>query len=115
MASICCVPINFLIFRGQGVKLMSFVAKKCRENNTLMPDLEKSNDFDRYEGAIVLPPKCGMYIDIPVACVDYSSLYPSAMISQNYSHDKGLSGTTIVIVLILLNCYLIYNKKPIVL
>ena len=88
MASICCVPINFLIFRGQGVKLMSFVAKKCRENNTLMPDLEKSNDFDRYEGAIVLPPKCGMYIDIPVACVDYSSLYPSAMISQNYSHDS---------------------------
>jgi DNA polymerase elongation subunit (family B) len=88
MASICCVPINFLIFRGQGVKLMSFVAKKCRENNTLMPDLEKSNDFDKYEGAIVLPPKCGMYIDKPVACVDYSSLYPSAMISQNYSHDS---------------------------
>jgi len=88
MASICCVPINFLIFRGQGVKLMSFVAKKCRENNTLMPDLEKSNDFDRYEGAIVLPPKCAMYIDNPVACVDYSSLYPSSMISQNYSHDS---------------------------
>jgi DNA polymerase elongation subunit (family B) len=88
MANICCVPINFLIFRGQGVKLMSFVAKKCRENNTLMPDLEKSNDFDRYEGAIVLPPKCAMYIDNPVACVDYSSLYPSSMISQNFSHDS---------------------------
>jgi len=88
MANICCVPISFLIFRGQGVKLMSFVAKKCRENNTLMPDLEKSNDFDRYEGAIVLPPKCAMYIDNPVACVDYSSLYPSSMISQNYSHDS---------------------------
>jgi DNA polymerase elongation subunit (family B) len=88
MASICCVPINYLIFRGQGIKLMSFVAKKCRENNTLMPDLEKSNDYDRYEGAIVLPPKCGMYIDIPVACVDYASLYPSGMISQNYSHDS---------------------------
>jgi DNA polymerase elongation subunit (family B) len=88
MANICCVPINYLIFRGQGIKLMSFVAKKCRENNTLMPDLEKSNDFDRYEGAIVLPPKCAMYIDNPVACVDYSSLYPSSMISQNFSHDS---------------------------
>jgi len=88
MANICCVPISFLIFRGQGIKLMSFVAKKCRENNTLMPDLEKSHDFDRYEGAIVLPPKCAMYIDNPVACVDYSSLYPSSMISQNYSHDS---------------------------
>jgi DNA polymerase elongation subunit (family B) len=88
MANICCVPISFLIFRGQGIKLTSFVAKKCMENQMLMPDLEKSNDFTGYEGALVLPPKCAMYIDNPVACVDYSSLYPSAMISQNYSHDS---------------------------
>lgn len=88
MASICSVPISFLVFRGQGIKLTSFVAKKCREKNTLMPDLEKVGDADGYEGAIVLPPKCSMYMDNPVACVDYSSLYPSAMISQNYSHDS---------------------------
>ena len=88
MASICSVPISFLIFRGQGIKLTSFVAKKCRDKNTLMPDLEKTGDADGYEGAIVLPPKCSMYMDNPVACVDYSSLYPSSMISQNYSHDS---------------------------
>jgi DNA polymerase elongation subunit (family B) len=88
MARICSVPINFLVFRGQGIKLTSFVAKKCREKNTLMPDIEKTEDSDGYEGAIVLPPKCSMYMDNPVACVDYSSLYPSAMISQNYSHDS---------------------------
>jgi DNA polymerase elongation subunit (family B) len=88
MASICSVPISFLVFRGQGIKLTSFVAKKCREKNTLMPDLEKVGDADGYEGAIVLPPKCSMYMDNPVACVDYSSLYPSSMISQNYSHDS---------------------------
>ena len=88
MSSICSVPINFLIFRGQGIKLTSFVAKKCRDKNTLMPDLDKSGDAEGYEGAIVLPPKCSMYMDNPVACVDYSSLYPSSMISQNYSHDS---------------------------
>ena len=88
MAAICSVPISFLVFRGQGIKLTSFVAKKCRINGMLMPDLEKSHDFDKYEGAIVLPPKCAMYIDNPVACVDYSSLYPSSMISQNFSHDS---------------------------
>ena len=88
MASICSVPISFLVFRGQGIKLTSYVAKKCREKNTLMPDLEKSGDAEGYEGAIVLPPKCSMYMDNPVACVDYSSLYPSSMISQNYSHDS---------------------------
>lgn len=88
MASICSVPISFLVFRGQGIKLTSFVAKKCREKNTLMPDLEKTYREEGYEGAIVLPPKCSMYMDNPVACVDYSSLYPSSMISQNYSHDS---------------------------
>jgi DNA polymerase elongation subunit (family B) len=88
MSKICSVPISFLVFRGQGIKLTSFVAKKCREKNTLMPDLEKSFDNEGFEGAIVLPPKCALYMDNPVACVDYSSLYPSSMISQNYSHDS---------------------------
>ena len=88
MSKICSVPISFLVFRGQGIKLTSYVAKKCREKNTLMPDLEKTGQDDGYEGAIVLPPKCSIYMDNPVACVDYASLYPSAMISQNYSHDS---------------------------
>jgi len=88
MSNICSVPISFLVFRGQGIKLTSYVAKKCREKNTLMPDLEKKENDGGYEGAIVLPPKCKMYMDNPVACVDYSSLYPSSMISQNYSHDS---------------------------
>ena len=88
MSSICSVPISFLVFRGQGIKLTSYVAKKCREKDTLMPDLDKVKDADGYEGAIVLPPKCSMYMDNPVACVDYSSLYPSSMISQNFSHDS---------------------------
>ncbi len=88
MSRICSVPISFLIFRGQGIKLTSYVAKKCMEKDTLMPDLEKSKADGGYEGAIVLPPKCSMYMDNPVACVDYSSLYPSSMISQNFSHDS---------------------------
>lgn len=88
MSRICSIPISFLVFRGQGIKLTSYVAKKCREKDTLMPDLEKSGANEGYEGAIVLPPKCSMYMDNPVACVDYSSLYPSSMISQNFSHDS---------------------------
>ena len=88
MSRICSVPISFLVFRGQGIKLTSFVAKKCREKNTLMPDLDRNGGNEGYEGAIVLPPKCAMYMNNPVACVDYASLYPSAIISQNYSHDS---------------------------
>jgi len=88
MAKICSVPINFLVMRGQGIKLTSFIAKKCREKRTLMPVIEKGEMDDGYEGAIVLPPKCDLYLDNPVACVDYASLYPSSMISENLSHDS---------------------------
>jgi DNA polymerase elongation subunit (family B) len=88
MAKICSVPINFLVMRGQGIKLTSYIAKKCREKKTLIPVLEKPLFDDGYEGAIVLDPKCNLYLDNPVACVDYSSLYPSSMISENLSHDS---------------------------
>jgi DNA polymerase elongation subunit (family B) len=88
MAKICSVPINFLVMRGQGIKLTSYISKKCREKRTLMPVIEKGNLDEGYEGAIVLDPKCDLYLDNPVACVDYASLYPSSMISENLSHDS---------------------------
>ena len=88
MAKICSVPINFLVMRGQGIKLTSYIAKKCREKRTLMPVIEKGVLDEGYEGAIVLDPKCDLYLDNPVACNDYASLYPSSMISENLSHDS---------------------------
>ena len=88
MSKICSVPINFLVMRGQGIKLTSYIAKKCREKRTLMPVIEKGSLDEGYEGAFVLDPKCDFYLDNPVACVDYASLYPSSMISENLSHDS---------------------------
>jgi DNA polymerase elongation subunit (family B) len=88
MANICSVPIDFIHFRGQGIKLTSYVSKKCQEKETLMPVLDKVEDDGGFEGAIVLEPKTKIYLDDPVACTDYSSLYPSSMISENISHDS---------------------------
>ena len=88
VASICSVPIGFIVMRGQGIKLLSFISKKCREKNILMPDIQKGGSNEGYEGAICLPPKCDLYLDNPVAVVDYGSLYPSSMISENISHDS---------------------------
>lgn len=88
MSSLCSVPLDFLVMRGQGIKLTSYLAKKCREKGTLMPVLDKANSDEGYEGAIVLPPKSDLYLEEPVACVDYSSLYPSSMISENISPDS---------------------------
>jgi DNA polymerase elongation subunit (family B) len=88
MSKLCSVPMDFLMKRGQGIKLTSYVAKKCREKDTLMPLISKGAEDDMYEGAIVLEPKCGLYLDNPVACLDYSSLYPSCSISENISMDS---------------------------
>jgi len=87
-SAICKIPLSFTIERGQGIKLLSFIAYKCREKNILMPDLEKGGDGDGYEGAICLTPKTGFYPDNPIAVNDYSSLYPSCMVSENISHDS---------------------------
>ena len=83
MAKLCSIPMSFLVFRGQGIKLTSYVAKKCRENGVLMPCINKGSKDDGYEGAIVLEPKCGLYLDDPVCVGDFASLYPSSMLSEN--------------------------------
>ena len=88
MSNLCSVPMGFLLQRGQGIKLQSYVSKKCGEKNTLMPTIEKDMNDGGYEGAHVFTPKTGLYLHDPVACVDYSSLYPSSIISENLSHDS---------------------------
>ena len=88
MSNLCTVPLNYLLLRGQSIKLLSFVSKKCGEKNTLMAVIEKKEEKQGYEGAHVFEPVTGLYLEDPVACVDYSSLYPSSIISENLSHDS---------------------------
>ena len=47
-----------------------------------------NNDNTSFEGAVVLEPTPGIYIDEPIVVLDYASLYPSSMISENISHDS---------------------------
>lgn len=89
MGNVCSVPFGWIVSRGQGVKIQSLVAKQCDERGFLLPDLDKSKfGQDTFEGAIVLPPIPGMYLEEPVAVLDYASLYPSSMISMNLSHES---------------------------
>ena len=41
MANVCHVPLSYLFMRGQGVKIFSLVAKKCREKQHLIPAIFK--------------------------------------------------------------------------
>lgn len=87
MANVCSVPLEFIILRGQGIKVQSLVSKECNIENYILRELEKKSNNSSYEGAIVLPPKKGMYLEDPVAVLDYASLYPSSMIASNISHE----------------------------
>lgn len=109
MANTCSVPLSFIFLRGQGIKVFSLVSKECRKDKILIPVIqateevktiknpkftysldydEKPNLADSYEGAIVLKPNPGIYLNKYVTVLDYSSLYPSSMISENLSHDS---------------------------
>ena len=87
MANVCSVPLEFIILRGQGIKVQSLVSKECNLENYILRELQKKNNDSSYEGAIVLEPKKGMYLEDPVAVLDYASLYPSSMIASNISHE----------------------------
>lgn len=113
MGNVCSVPLSYLFMRGQGVKIFSLVAKECRSKQYLIPVLKGTfgdggEDTGGYEGAIVLEPKEGIYLQDPITVLDYSSLYPSSMIARNLSHDcfvnnpdfanlesKGITYTTV--------------------
>lgn len=115
MANVCYVPISYLFLRGQGIKIFSLVSKECRDAGYAIPVIKHYNEEEKllkeqlkndrfeygeddtlpppannggYEGAIVLDPNPGIYLDTPVTVLDYSSLYPSSMISENLSHDS---------------------------
>ena len=94
MANVCSVPLSYIILRGQGIKIQSLVSKECKNENYILRELEKKNDDSSYEGAIVLPPIKGMYLEEPVSVLDYASLYPSSMIASNISHE-GIVNTEI--------------------
>lgn len=143
MANVCHVPLSYLFFRGQSIKIYSLMLKECGKLNHLIPykkkkfkteeemqeikDNQKQKDkiisenkkkskkfldymgyednitetgfyepqYDEdgdliepagYEGATVFEPVTGAHF-VPVAVLDYGSLYPSCMIEKNLSHE----------------------------
>ena len=91
MACVSSVPLSYIFLRGQGIKISSLVTKECSLKDTRIPTLKNYSDIqnnnDGFEGAIVLEPTPGIYLDDPVAVLDYASLYPSSIIEKNLSHE----------------------------
>ena len=90
MADVCKVPMQFVLTRGQGIKIFSAVVYYASQRDQILRTLENVHGDQTYEGAIVISPKIGMYLDQPVSVLDFNSLYPSNMIAYNLSPDTLL-------------------------
>lgn len=88
MARVAGVPISMLLSRGQQIKVISMLYRKACTMDFIVPSYEssKSGTDDAYQGATVIEPKKGFY-KVPIATLDFSSLYPSIMISHNICYS----------------------------
>ena len=87
MADVCKVPMEYVLRRGQGIKIFSAVVYYAAQRDQIIRTQDSYEGDTGYEGAIVLPPKIGMYLDQPISVLDFNSLYPSNMIAYNLSPD----------------------------
>lgn len=94
MARVTGVPLTYLLSRGQQIKVISQLLRKAREQDLLIP-ATKIDPGEEYEGATVIEPLKGYY-DIPIATLDFSSLYPSIMMAHNLCYTTLLNQNTIV-------------------
>jgi len=86
MAKVTRVPVEYLITRGQSIKVFSQIAYETRKKGYLIPVLARESKESKFQGATVLSAKVGYYQQ-PVAGLDFASLYPSIMIAHNMCYS----------------------------
>ena len=57
---------------------------------------QSEKGMEGYEGAVVLDPKPGIYLEDPIAVLDYASLYPSSIIEKNISHETYIEDISLL-------------------
>ena len=87
MANVTRVPFEWLMSRGQQIKVFSQLVYECRKHNYLVPILPKMTKNDGYVGATVLHAMAGGYYK-PITGLDFASLYPTIMIANNLCYTS---------------------------
>lgn len=88
MAKATWVPLNYLVERGQQIKVFSQLTKKARELGYLVPTFDYGyKDQTGYEGATVLEAQSGAYYT-PITALDFEGLYPSIMMAHNLCYSS---------------------------
>ena len=94
MARVTGVPFNFLLSKGQQVKFISQLFRKALEQKLVIPNIRVDSSDDQYEGATVIEPTRGYY-DVPIATLDFASLYPSIIQAHNLCYTTLLNKASI--------------------
>ncbi|XP_029945640.1 DNA polymerase delta catalytic subunit [Salarias fasciatus] len=88
MARVTGVPLTYLLSRGQQIKVVSQLLRQAMKQDLVMP-VVKSQGGEDYTGATVIEPEKGYY-SLPIATLDFSSLYPSIMMAHNLCYTTLL-------------------------
>ncbi|SCU89708.1 LAME_0E05072g1_1 [Lachancea meyersii CBS 8951] len=94
MARVTGVPFSYLLARGQQIKVVSQLFRKCLQIDTVIPNMQSQGSDEQYEGATVIEPIRGYY-DVPVATLDFNSLYPSIMMAHNLCYTTLCNKATV--------------------
>ncbi|KAI1884714.1 hypothetical protein AGOR_G00229260 [Albula goreensis] len=88
MARVTGVPLTYLLSRGQQVKVVSQLLRQAIKQDLVMPVMKTDGDED-YAGGTVMEPEKGYY-NVPITILDFSSLYPSIMMTHNLCYTTML-------------------------
>nr|XP_015801364.2 DNA polymerase delta catalytic subunit [Nothobranchius furzeri] len=88
MARVTGVPLTYLLSRGQQIKVVSQLLRQAMKQDLVMP-VVKTEGGEDYTGATVIEPEKGYY-SLPIATLDFSSLYPSIMMAHNLCYTTLL-------------------------
>lgn len=93
MARVTGVRLNDLMMRGQQIKVLTQLYRKARSVGMVIPVLKREGGGGPggggdvgFEGATVIEPIKGYY-DVPIATLDFASLYPSIMMAHNLCYS----------------------------
>ena len=87
MAKATWVPLQYLVERGQQIKVFSQLCKKADELGFRVPTLKYGSASEEgYVGATVLDAQKGAYYT-PITALDFASLYPSIMMAHNLCYS----------------------------
>ncbi|KAI8366805.1 DNA polymerase family B-domain-containing protein [Radiomyces spectabilis] len=94
MARVTGVPFNYILVRGQQIKVVSQLFRRALDQDLVIPVIKSEVTEEQYEGATVIEPTKGYY-DIPIATLDFTSLYPSIMQAHNLCYTTLLTPSVV--------------------